>query len=173
MPSQGPNSAGTGATTQIIATGNAWANPTNIYTSNNGYATVTGSATDDLTATNFGFSIPTGSVITGILVEVECKTSNGSLSEKFEDALLTSGGVKISLHSPAVNISSTEGYVSIGGSADLWNAAAPSVATVNSSSFGVRLTCYATGSTTFSIDHVRMTITYSAIVPSGFFQFLM
>ncbi|KKK68280.1 hypothetical protein LCGC14_2945630, partial [marine sediment metagenome] len=63
----------------------AWSNPDNAKTSNDAYAT-TGNlnvVSHYLKATNFGFSIPTGSTINGIIVEIE----------KWED-ISPFGGVK-------------------------------------------------------------------------------
>ena len=55
----------------------AWTNPMNATTSDNVYATIscpTG-ISHYLKATNFGFSIPTGATINGIVVEIERKQS--------------------------------------------------------------------------------------------------
>jgi hypothetical protein len=57
----------------------AWTNPTNAGASDNSYATIGTSGRCGvftghyLKATNFGFSIPVGATITGILVEIERK----------------------------------------------------------------------------------------------------
>lgn len=63
----GPNNAGAGANSGVVA----WANPNNILTSNNSYAQATNGVTGFLQASNFGFAIPLASTITGVLVEIE------------------------------------------------------------------------------------------------------
>jgi hypothetical protein len=72
----GPNSPTT-ATNFASAGVNAWTTPTNVFTSNNGYAFVgTKGATNYIKASDFGFAIPVASNIDGIVVEIEKKTLN-------------------------------------------------------------------------------------------------
>ena len=61
----------------------AWTNPDNAKVSDNVYATVSLigiGISHYLKATNFGFSIPTGATINGILVEIEKKDISAAVS---------------------------------------------------------------------------------------------
>lgn len=69
MASQGPNGCGTGAAS---GAGTAWSNPTRITVNDGSFADsslAAGGNSNQLQATNFGFSIPAGSTINGVLVE--------------------------------------------------------------------------------------------------------
>ena len=95
MSSQGPNSPSSVTDNSNIGT-ETWSNPGNAVSSNNSYATVslTGSVTPGsqshyLFATQFGFSIPSGT-INGIVVEVE-KKSGGSNSKDLSVYLIKNG----------------------------------------------------------------------------------
>lgn len=81
MASQGPNNPGTAANNSAVGT-RAWTSVNNIFTSAASYATATDSglgtwSTNYLQASNFGFSIPGGSTITGIEVEID-RSCNGT-----------------------------------------------------------------------------------------------
>ena len=79
MASEGPNDPGT--ITNVAYGTQAWANPSNAGSSNDSYATRTLSGVSDyLRATNFGFAIPSGATIDGILVEVEKRAAVQSRS---------------------------------------------------------------------------------------------
>src|SRR5262249_35446820 len=81
--SVGPTSAGNG--TSISGAGSlTWSNPTNITSSNNSYATRVMSGTtvtQYLRASNFGFALPAGATILGIVVEIERSRTGGSSGE--------------------------------------------------------------------------------------------
>lgn len=77
---QGANSPSAAANDNSIG-GTAWANPSNATTSNNGYATVSlsnGGTSQYIKTTGFGFSIPTGATINGIVAEVERSEANSN-----------------------------------------------------------------------------------------------
>jgi len=60
----------------------SWSNPDNVPSSDNAYASANvGCATDQshyLKASNFGFSLPAGAIILGIVVEIERSQSGTS-----------------------------------------------------------------------------------------------
>ncbi len=143
----------------------AWSNLSSAISSDNTYATVafSGSAYSQyLKATNFGFSIPSTAVVTGIKVDIERKSS---LSNEHSDSVvkLVSGGT-ISGENKAYIGSyypTSDAYASYGGSTDLWQLGL-TAADVNSSNFGVAL--LATSEFfqhTVSVDHIRMTVYYT------------
>lgn len=107
-----------------------WSDPDNAKASDNVYATATNPGpgagqltTHYLKATNFGFAIPTGNTISGILVEVEGKANSASsfmvdnrISIVKADG--TIGTTNKKRGSPTW--SNIESYISYGGSSDLW-----------------------------------------------------
>lgn len=149
-----------------------WNNASNAQTSNDVYATATlvndSSPTESLRVTNFGFSLPSEAVITGILIEVEGKVSV-DLQAAFCRAALVYGGVNIgTLETGSPNLLFTEGTSSIGSSTSLFGTML-SAAVVNDPSFGVDIRCVGVTSTfiTVSVDHVRMTIYYHSQSSTG------
>jgi hypothetical protein len=160
MPSQGPLLAGTGANVTGIGT-IAWTNPSNITTSGASFATaaLTSSASSEwLVGTNFGFTIPAGSTITGITVSCVAKYS-GSVS-KIQAVVLWYGGTSQSTEAPAQSITTTAVLYTFTGP---WSVLPP-VATVNGSGFGFAVSCvqgHLTTSTT-SVNDYLITITYTA-----------
>lgn len=164
MASSGPNSPGTLANDATVGT-IAWTNPGNAAASDNVYATSSSSGaftTNYLKATNFGFSIPVGATIDGILVEVE-KSGNGTTT-KFDNSLkLVKGGVIGGTDKTTVDtwpLSDT--YVSSGSSSDLWGETW-TAADINASDFGFSISAKNTGSSaqTIYLDHIRITVYYT------------
>ena len=146
------------------------------YTSNNTYATIVSQLksknTNYLHITNFGFSIPVGSYIAGIKVEVEMygTVPGGATDRENSILLINSSGSRVGTdHSTAATLATSDpnSYVTYGSSTDTWGGVL-TYADINSSSFGVAIQ-YQSGSTTntagnynFNVDHVRVTITYSS-----------
>lgn len=170
MATQGPNSAGTGADDSSY--GNiAWSNPGNITSSDNAYAsaaiaTIPGHQPSHyLKATNFGFSIPGGSTILGILVEIEKNGNDGAGTYAVDDRMrLVKAGVIGSTDKAdtATAWPTADAYASYGGSADLWGDSW-SASDINDANFGCVISAkMGVGlSMTAEVDHVRITITYS------------
>ena len=180
----GPTSAGAGADGGAgLTPAVAWANPGNVVTSNNVYATtaaMTGGYTNYLQATTFGFVIPAGSTILGIKVEIEGSTVAVPAGEAFlgiNHITLLKGGISVgnslASYNPITNVwtpefpNVTDAYVSAGSSSELWGTTW-TVAEINVAGFGVQFSGrYQTGqlppgaSLTPSIDHIRITIYYS------------
>ncbi len=145
------------------------------YTSNNTYATIVSQIknknTNYLHITNLGFSIPVGSYISGIKVEVEMfgTVPGGATNRENSILLVNSAGTRVGTdHSTAATLATTDpnSYVTYGSSTDNWGGVL-TYADVNSSNFGVAIQ-YQSGSTNntagnynFNVDHVRVTITYS------------
>jgi hypothetical protein len=164
--------AGTGATGAIggIGTGGvAWSNPSNITSSDNSYATVNLSNTDNtaqvLIATNFSFSLPLHSTINGVVATFERKASAADTIRDSHIYLVHNNGLignnKIS--APAY-WSTTEGSVSFGGPADTWGASLTSPI-VQDSSFGVLTDAIwqnvYSGTETAYVDSVLITVYYT------------
>lgn len=148
----------------------------NPYTSNNGYAAVINQIknknTDYLHVTGFGFSIPAGSYVAGITVEVEMfgTVPTGASNSENSILLLNSAGARVGIdHSTFATLATTDlnTYVTYGSSSDNWGGVL-TYADINSADFGVALQ-YRSGNINdtpgnydFYVDHVRVTITYTA-----------
>jgi hypothetical protein len=162
MTTSGPRSAGSGLT--IAGAGSTWFNADRIVSSNNSYSTTTlnNETSELLAATNFGFAIPSTATINGITVEIEAKESGsgGRLRDLFatKDGTTAAGADQLSSQA----ITNSDLYYTVGGPASLlgttWTAAQ-----INASTFGVLLRADQPGSTTtvVSVDHIRITITYT------------
>lgn len=172
MSSSGPNSPATGA--NIAYSGFAWTNPGNVVASDNSYATryVSG-YTDYLRATDFGFAIPSGATINGIVVEVERKSSAGYSITDY----VNPGSCKLIKGGSAVGASKADGgtwwptsdaYKSYGGASDLWDTTWTDTE-INDSGFGFQISCYSFSKSTptASIDHIRITVYYTEGVGGG------
>lgn len=164
MASEGPNSPGTLANNTVWP-GNAWSNPTNAASSDDSRASATVGPDDTnyLKATNFGFSIPTGATIDGIVVEVErsCAVANDATERR---ALLVKAGTVVgSDKSIGTGIPATDTYKTYGGAADLWGTTW-TAAEVNNSGFGFVFAAQqgvnGPGKTAL-VDHIRITVYYT------------
>lgn len=160
----GPKSAGTGV--NVTAGVAAWSNPGNITSSDDSRATVilpsSGNASGYLKATNFGFAIPSGATILGIVPEIERSTGGGDVSD---DVVSIVKGGTIQAESRAKFGSrwpSSDAYASYGSATDLWGATW-AYTDINASTFGVAIQAfnYDVGpSVEARVDHVRITVYY-------------
>jgi hypothetical protein len=168
----GPNSPATLVDDATVGT-RAWSNPTNAASSDNTYATVAGDGSGDtlqshyLKATNFGFSIPGGATISGIVVEVEAK-DDGLATNKINIVRLVKANAiqptSRASDSPAA-LTTTDTYKVYGSSSQLWGQTWTD-ADINASTFGVvvaaQLDFLGSGVvSTVSIDHIRITVYYT------------
>ncbi len=179
MSSVGPNSCGTG-TNASGGSGIAWTNPGNITSSDNVYTTSAlnlanpfGRSTQWLIASNFGFSIPGGSTIDGIVVEIE-RHAASSVGSPADGTIQISTDATVAGQigdnkASATTWPTTDAYATYGSSSDTWNLAsflgrAISAADINSSGFSITINGSVTagkGTNTLSVDHVRVTIYYT------------
>jgi hypothetical protein len=182
MASQLKILAGTMADDATVGTV-AWTNPNNAKVSDNVYATVVDNVgnlnllTHYLKATNFGFSIPTGATINGILVEAEVKASQytSSAEEVRENStkIVKSNGsfgtTEKANTAQANHYPTTEAYRSYGANNDLWGETW-SYSDINNSNFGVGISARLLddgGGVTSYIDHIRITVYYTTTSYSG------
>ncbi len=170
MASGGPNSPGTVANDATSGT-YAWVNPTNTEASDNAYSTTTGlevfHTTQYLEATNFGFSVPSGATIDGILVEIERKKGVGDPIKDLEVRIIKSDGTWGTTNkADTVNAwPTTDTYKSYGSSSDLWDESW-SDTDINDTDFGVVLRAKNTvgipnGAIVPSVDHIRITVSFT------------
>ena len=166
----GPNAAGTGGTAGTCNgfTVACWTSPGNLTANDGVFASASvgpGATSNQLQATNFGFTIPTGSTINGIQVDTEnlATFNSGALSLLIQ--MLKAGaaaGVAKSVGSPTA-YPGTEAFVTVGNSTDLWNTTW-TPADINSTGFGVQqqaLEITGLGSGVANVDFVRITVTYT------------
>ncbi len=175
----GPFNGGTFTVVVIGGSSQTWANPGNVAASDNTYATFGSIATanaytDYLVVTNFGFAIPGGATITGILVEVERSDANFETidnSVKIVKASVISGDEKaISAGYPV-----TDTYQQYGNAGDLWGLSWTD-ADINASDFGVAISAKKinnpAGTATGKIDNIRITVFYNnAVLPVDLISF--
>lgn len=163
MATSGPNSPGTLADDSGVGT-IAWSNPSNAASSNNSYATAAlaiSEVSHYLKATNFGFSIPGGSTINGITVEIE-QSQTGALIKDHRVRIVKGGSIGSTDKAAAGNWTVMDGYITYGGAADLWGETWTD-SDINATTFGVAIAAINNGAmATAQVDHIRITITYTA-----------
>jgi len=146
----------------------AWTTPANATANDATYATVAlsnNAQSNYLVATGFGFNIPSGATITGIIVEWEKKASSTSTNNKDNAIRIvkngTIGTTDKSNTTAWGNVSDV--YTSYGSSTDLWGETW-TAADINASTFGAVLSVKRTSTTsnTLSVDAVRITVYYNS-----------
>jgi hypothetical protein len=123
-----------------------------------------------LKASGFGFSIPSGSIIKGIFVEIEKSASNISILASVEDnsvRLIKGGTIVGTNHKLSGNWPTSESYYGYGSSTDLWGTTW-TVADINSSNFGIAFSSSIVGVVglfpSARVDHMRVTVSYDFII---------
>lgn len=163
VDSQGPNSGSTFADNATVGT-IAWVYPDRAA-ANDGSPTYTSTIPTEtmshyLKATGFGFIIPQGARIVGVLVEIE--KANGNFIDH-SVKLVVGGIIGGTDNATATAWPGVSAYVSSGGATDLWGWTLTS-ALVNSSDFGVVISAEKEtgGDLEYPyIDHIRITIYYN------------
>ena len=167
MAQQGPRSPSTVEDIDTIGTV-TWDFPANAASNNGLFAEANlgqNNISHYLRATNFGFTIPGGSSIDGILVEI-LRQEDDSLDNIFDYRVrIVKGGTVGSTDQSSTtewgtNVST---YISYGSSTDRWGETwNPS--DINASLFGVALSARTVNGLLFSgaqVDHIRVTISYT------------
>ena len=140
MASQGPLSPGTLADDATVGL-QPWTDPTNAASSNDSYTTasMTVSVSHYLKATNFGFSVPTGATITGILVEIEKSKTGGAINNATDNIVKivkSDGTIGTEDKKLAGTWPTTDAYYSYGSLSDLWSETW-TYSDINDADFGV------------------------------------
>lgn len=164
MASQGPNSGGSAAndTTNSTLT---WSGISNALSSDNFRASRTLNTGDTLSAylkiTSFGFSLPTGSTIDGIVSEFEAQSSTANKSNWADIRLVKAGTVVGSNLSSGATLTASDVYYSFGSSTELWGTTWTE-AEIESTGFGTAAAIGGPGTGNNGlIDHVRITVYYT------------
>jgi hypothetical protein len=157
----------------------AWVSPTNVGADDGTTASITAASYDSpdisqiLVCSNFGFTIPTGATIDGIVVEIDRNNAAGAASDNrvqlakgttFAD-LVGSNKADTATDWPAALASVSYGT----GTTDLWGTTW-TPAEINASSFAVFLSVQADAANTdIAVDYVRVTVHYTVTAPSDAF----
>ncbi len=159
MSTQGPNAAGTGS---------GYTNSGNITADDSSYATalVTLASPSVLSATNFGFSIPSGATINGVTATVKRKVNSTTGTPHSQIVQLIKGGTAQGNNNAdtGVTLPTTEGTVTYGSGSDMWGLTLTDT-DVNASNFGLKYTAIrASGKVapTLSINYITITIDYTS-----------
>lgn len=165
----GPNSGSNATNIAIPGSSGSWLNAGNVFTSNDVRATFTvpngvGNFTDYLQITGFGFSIPPGSTIDGIQIEIERSDPNARTADN-RIRIVKGGTISTTEKSSGAGYTTTDAYQVFGNSGDLWGETWTD-ADINSPNFGVAISARRTSNGTLNgrIDHVRITVYYNFVI---------
>ena len=165
MGAAGPNSGGTFANDTSVGTRD-WANLADAASSNDTKAYTnfpsSGITSHYLKATNFGFAIPTGATIDGILVEIEKMNTPDYPGVVDNSVKIVKGGTIQGDEKKLTGAWGTsDAYYSYGDATSLWGLAW-TPADINSSTFGIVISCYKSDSWgNAQVDHIRITVYYT------------
>ena len=171
MADTGAISPGTMADDATVGTV-AWTNPDNAKVSDNNWAELEGfyEYTHYLKATNFGFSIPTGATINGILVEYQKFSGVELATIDSEVKIVKSNGSigttnRADLVNPWIASGNPTSYTSYGSSSDLWGETWE-YTDINDVDFGVVISALVgINDPDFNdiadVDHIRITVYYT------------
>jgi hypothetical protein len=115
------------------------------------FTTPFGQTTDNLRVTGFGFSLPTGYVVTGITAKIKGFSSNAVVYAQLLKAGVLVGASR-SIALPTVN-----GFVTLGGSSDLWGTTWLNT-DIDSPNFGLEVWCTSSAALGVSLDFAELTI---------------
>lgn len=163
--SEGPSGPGTVVDDDTIGT-IVWGNLDNVKVDDNNGATAVGTAISHyLKATNFGFSIPGGATIDGILVEIKQRDLGQNALEnsiKIVKGDAISGDEK----KTGANLPDQYEYVSYGGALDLWGETWET-SDINNSNFGVGFSVV--GGNVANVAYIRITVYFTEAAPGRSF----
>lgn len=169
--SQGPFDPGTSGTNSSVGSF-AWSNTVDILSSDNSRAKVdldnNGDISNYVTATNFGFTIPVGATIDGIVVDIERSDNGGSGNIKDNIVkIIKAGTITGTDKSAGANWPSSDATKTYGTATDLWGTTW-TVANINASTFGVAISAKRTGgggNNRARIDNIQITVYYTVTLP--------
>lgn len=156
-----------------------WANPSNVFSSNDSLAVATlnfsaGPATTNyLKATNFGFTIPAGATINGIVANIERNGDLGNGNKIFDNSLklIKNGTISGSDKADALTQwPSSDTVATYGSMTDLWGATW-TASDINASNFGIAISAIKTGggnsNKIAAIDYISLTVYYTPLPTTG------
>jgi len=126
----------------------------------------------ELTATNFGFTIPAGAVINGVQVDIEWWAINDifcCVTAGQNDVTLLKAGIATGANRGSIFVAlpTSNAFTTFGSNSDLWGATWTS-SDINATNFGVQLSLIdntGAGNGAASVDFVQITVTFTP--PAG------
>jgi hypothetical protein len=165
----GPNSGSVFVNTPLSGSCKSWVNFKALASDDTyaGYDSLTGADpcySDYMKATGFNFSIPGGTIIRGIIVEVE-RSDPDQRTADYRIRIVKGGAIGTTERSTGIAYPATDAYQAYGGCNDLWGEVWTN-ADINSSTFGVAIAAIrtATGANQGMVDHIRITVCYNFII---------
>lgn len=166
-------------TASIAGSVGGWSGSANAISSNDVYAIPTanmpnnGDYTDYLKITNFQFTIPAGSVITGIAINVERSDANGK-SKDSEVKVIKAGSISATNKALSPAWGGTDAVQTYGANGDIWGNTW-TVADINATNFGFAFSAKRVGgggqATLAKIDEVIITVYYTTPLPIDLIYF--
>lgn len=172
MALSGPRDGGTFTNVADGAGDVAWSDPSNAGASDDAYAIaiaieclVGSGKTQLLQATNFGFTIPTGSTIDGIVAEIERKSLLGTVQTSDFSILIMKGGTAQGTNHAVADVwPTTDAYKTYGSSSDKWGVTW-TADDINATGFGIQIKAFNPNcdidTDNAYVDHVRITVHYT------------
>jgi hypothetical protein len=150
----------------------AWANPNNAKVSDGVFAgtwsmSSTYQYTHYLKATNFGFSIPAGATINGIVAEIQ-RYDDTQYTYDDNVAIVKNGVVGATNKALVAAWGSSNSYFTYGSSSDLWGESLTPT-DINNSNFGIVLSIKFNDDSNgmignnIYVDHIRITVYYTTV----------
>lgn len=173
MASAGPNSGSAVSTSSDTTYGTGvekpWSDTGNVFADDGAYAQgELGSGavayTERLDITGFGFAIPAGATIDGIVASINAWSNNSARAVRDVQVRLLIGGTPSGTNLADGRTWTAEATENYGGISNTWGLT-PSVAQINASNFGIGLQFDNNGATTLRVprlDHVTLTVYYTA-----------
>jgi hypothetical protein len=165
---QGPSAPGSITVASLSGSVSSWSNQANVVSSDNVYANNTlnlpanGNYTNYLLVSNFGFSIPVGETINGIVVTIERNDLNDRTADHAV-RIVKNGSVSTTDRSIAGRWPAAETIASYGSTTDLWGETW-TAADINSANFGLAFSIERNGggpSIQARIDQITITVFYT------------
>ena len=141
---------------------NEWTNPSRAFANDGSYATETTDA-DEQGYGGFGFNVPTGSIIDGITVKIEAKSTD---SDGCDLEVALSGNDGTSYTSPkTADLTSSDTVFTLGGPADAWGRTWDPTETNSHFRLSIQYddTNSCTNGSTTSVDYISVALTYRTI----------
>lgn len=174
MASEGPNSPSTLSENTSIGS-RSWTDEANAASSNNSYAYADGVKTTVssyyLTATGFGFALPSGATVDGIVAEIERYRDPGGFFGGVIDnsvRIIKGGTIGSTGKASGTSWPTSDTVASYGSSSDLWGETW-SYSDINASDFGLALSIKGTSTTggIGYVDHIKITVYYTELGKTG------
>lgn len=172
--------AGTITSNSPLGGGDAWSNLNNALASDNAYASVTETiggvlGTDHITVSGFGFTIPSGATIDGIVVQLEGHSVGSAVSPSVQATVSKdvafAGFISVTFIGNAAAPGPPDSTQTQGTPTDFWSQSW-TPAEINGSTFGTRIQALdaaflGTMSSTYFLDDVQITVHYTPGIPPG------